>query len=91
WRGYVGSYVPGEKGKRAEDVAQEALNELHVGKDIEVDKHLADQLLLYAALTEGKTEYTTSEITEHTKTNAEIIMKFLNKKIELSGTKILIS
>ena len=91
WRGYVGAYVPGEKGKRAEDVAQEALNELHIGKDIDVDKHLADQLLIYAALAEGKTEYKTSEITEHTKTNAEIIMKFLDRKIELNEATISIS
>lgn len=91
WRGHIGSYALGEKGKRAEEVAQECINELDIGKQIDVDKHLADQLLIYAALAEGETVYETSEITEHTRTNAGIIGKFIDKKIDITDNLINVS
>ncbi len=85
WAGLLGSYALGEKGKRAEIVGQEALDALVKEKKAgsDVDTHLADQLLIYAALAEGKTSYRTSEISGHLKTNAAIIAKFLDKKIEI--------
>ncbi len=83
WQDYRGICVLGEKGKRAEQVAQEALNELKKEHASNVDKHLADQLLLYAALADNQTSFKTSEITDHFRTNAEIIKKFLDKKIEV--------
>jgi RNA 3'-terminal phosphate cyclase (ATP) len=78
WKGLRGSYVIGEKGKRAEIVAKEALDALK--PECEVDLHLADQLLLYAALAEGKTGYRINEVTNHLRTNAEIIGKFLPER-----------
>ena len=84
WKGFTGSYVPGEKGKRAEIVAQEALDELNKETG-DVDKHLSDQLLIYASLAEGETKYKTSEITTHLNTNADIIRLFLEKKIEVDN------
>jgi RNA 3'-terminal phosphate cyclase (ATP) len=47
----------------------------------DVDLHLADQLLIYAALADGKTSYSTSAISEHLRTNAYIISKFLPREI----------
>lgn len=88
YKGYIGSYVIGEKGKRAELVAKEAIENMNCEKG-EVDTHLADQLLLYAALAEGKTTYETSKISMHLETNSEVIQKFYNRKITL-GNKILI-
>ena len=90
WHGHCGSYSLGERGKRAEDVAQECLNELDNEREGDVDRHLADQLLLYAALADGETRYRTSEITEHTKTNAEIIRKFIDRKIEIKENQIIV-
>jgi len=87
WRGFRGAYVLGEKGKRAETVAQEALDALSAEKK-DVDLHLADQLLLYAALAEGKTSYSTSTVSEHLKTNAYIISKFLDRKVALDAGTI---
>ena len=80
WKGLTGAYVIGERGKRAEAVAQEALDALKEEKG-DVDLHLADQILLYAALAEGKTRYATSKISGHLRTNACIISKFLDRKI----------
>lgn len=90
WQDYRGIYALGEKGKRAEQVAQETLDELKKENSSNVDKHLADQLLLYAALAEGETQYKTSEITEHLRTNIEIIKKFIQRDIKINENIVLI-
>jgi RNA 3'-terminal phosphate cyclase (ATP) len=90
WRGLCGSYVLGEKGKRAEVVAQEAIDELkkETGCSADIDKHLADQILLYVCLAEGKSTFSTSEITSHFTTNKSTILRFVEKNIELAGNLI---
>lgn len=87
WRGLNGVYVLGEKGKRAEVVAQEALDELKKETG-DVDKHLADQLLLYAALADGETRFRTSAITEHFRTNAYIISRFIERKVGITDSSV---
>ncbi len=82
WCGLNGVYALGEKGKRAEIVAQEAVDQLKKENN-NVDKYLADQLLIYAVLADGQTTFRTSEITEHFKTNVNVISKFINRKITL--------
>jgi RNA 3'-terminal phosphate cyclase (ATP) len=86
WKGLRGAYVIGEKGKRAEIVAQEALDALKT--DEEVDIRLADQLLIYAALADGETTFRTSRVTEHLRTNADIIRKFLPERKIVLGEKV---
>jgi RNA 3'-terminal phosphate cyclase (ATP) len=82
WKGLRGSCWLGEKGKRAEIVGQEAYDALQ--KECgDVDMHLADQLLIYAALSSGSTRYATSSISEHLKTNAFVISRFLDREIKL--------
>jgi RNA 3'-terminal phosphate cyclase (ATP) len=90
WKGLHGAYVLGEKGKRAELVAKEAVDALLAEKE-DVDVHLADQILLYAALAQGATKYTTSAISEHLRTNAYVISRFLERKIDIGGTEISVS
>ena len=87
WKGFRGSYSLGEKGKRAEIVARECLENLKKETG-EVDLHLADQLLIYAALAEGETSFTTSSISEHLKTNAYVISRFLEREISVEGNRI---
>lgn len=87
WNGFRGAYVPGEKGKRAEAVAQEAVDALRA-ENGDVDRHLADQLLVYAALAEGETAFRTSGITEHFRTNAAVISGFLDRRIEYEGEDV---
>ncbi|HID72458.1 TPA: RNA 3'-phosphate cyclase [Candidatus Micrarchaeota archaeon] len=87
WQGMRGAYVPGEKGKRAEIVAREAIDTLK-SETGDVDMHLADQLLLYGALAEGETAYSTSEITEHFRTNASVVSKFVDRKIQHEDGKV---
>lgn len=92
WERFRGAFSLGEKGKRAEVVAQEAFDDFKKEESAksDVDRHLADQLLIYAALANGETEtrFKTSEISGHLRTNAETIKKFLkNKKIEINEEK----
>ncbi|BCU69510.1 RNA 3'-terminal phosphate cyclase [Stygiolobus caldivivus] len=81
----IGADALGEKGKRAERVGEEAaenlLRELKSGAA--TDSHMGDMLMLYASLYNG--EYSSSYLTQHAKTNAEVIKKFLNVDIELMG------
>jgi RNA 3'-terminal phosphate cyclase (ATP) len=89
WKGFRGAYALGEKGKRAEAVAQEALDALNA-ENGDVDSHLADQLLIYAALAEGQTAYGTSAFSGHLRTNAYVISRFLDRKIGLEGGRVVV-
>ncbi len=78
----------GERGKRAEQVADEAADDLIAflkTKDAPVDPHLADQVLLPASFANSPTEFRTSEVTQHLLTNAEVIAKFVDAKITIAG------
>lgn len=68
----------GEKHKPAEIVAKEAAREakLFARSRAPVDRHLADQILLYLALARGG-RFLTDSITEHLRTNLEVIRQFL--------------
>jgi len=78
YRGLVGTSVLGKKGLRAEEVSKLAISQLEAEGDVDVDSHLADQLLIYAALAQ-KTSFKTSRVSKHTETNMKKIEKFLGK------------
>ncbi|MFH1751268.1 MAG: RNA 3'-terminal phosphate cyclase [Candidatus Micrarchaeota archaeon] len=75
----AGFFSLGEIGKKAETVGREAAEKLVEFEKggMALDEHLADQLLLYAALAEGKTEFSASRVSNHLLTNAYTIKKFL--------------
>jgi RNA 3'-phosphate cyclase len=77
----------GAPGKRAEMVADEAVNMLlaFLGSGGAMDEHLADQLLLPLALANGSSRFCTSQVTQHLITNAEVIRQFLSVKITIQG------
>ena len=72
----------GERGVRAETVAERAANEAraYLDTDAPVGEHLADQLLLPLALAGGGS-FATGRPTPHTTTNIEIIKMFLDVRI----------
>lgn len=80
-------FALGERGKPAERVADEAVDELFAFLDGDgaVDCHLADQLVLLLALAPGTSELTTSRVTGHLVTNAEIVKRFLPVSIAVEG------
>lgn len=90
WSGYKGGSALGEKGKRAEIVGLEAAESLYreLMSDAAFDAHLADQVMPFAAMARGRTEYTTSEITMHQRSNAYVINSFLGEVVRFEGNKI---
>jgi RNA 3'-terminal phosphate cyclase (ATP) len=80
-------FALGEPGKRAERVADEAVELLleFLASDGAIDQFLADQLLLPLALGSGASEIRTSKVTQHLLTNAEVIRAFLPVKIIVDG------
>ncbi len=77
----------GERGKRAEVVADEVFNNFfsYYSSKAAVDFHLADQLILYFTLAEGRSQFTTSKISNHLITNIKVVQRFLPVRIELEG------
>ena len=84
-----GMSILGEKSKKAEDVGKEcALNLLkEIKSNADTDHFTADQLLLYLGIS-GKGKIKVSQITNHMKTNIEIIEKFLDVKFEIKDNII---
>lgn len=77
----------GEQGKRAERVADEAVEALQafLGTDGAVDQYLADQLVLPLSLAGGPSILRTCRVTGHLLTQAEIVRNFLPVKITITG------
>jgi len=73
----------GEHGVRAEQVAKSVVKEARefISSKAAVGPHLADQLLLPMALLKGGS-FTTTELTQHTLTNIDIIKRFVDVDIE---------
>jgi RNA 3'-terminal phosphate cyclase (ATP) len=75
----------GERGKPAEQVADDATDELlsWLLADGAVEPHLADQMLLPMALAEGRGVLTVVAVTDHLRTNADTIAAFLDRSIRI--------
>jgi RNA 3'-terminal phosphate cyclase (ATP) len=83
-------FALGERGKPAERVADEAVDQVLAYFDADsalVDAHSADQLILPLSLAEGPSEYRVSEVTLHLTTNAAVIQQFLERAITIEGTE----
>jgi RNA 3'-terminal phosphate cyclase (ATP) len=77
----------GARGKPAEKVADEAFTEFfaHHTSGAAVDKYLADQLVIYLALANGPSAFSTSEVTQHLLTHAWLIEQFLPVRFDIDG------
>jgi RNA 3'-terminal phosphate cyclase (ATP) len=92
----VGSDNIGRRGVRAEDVGREAAQELinSIQSNTALDKYMADQIIPFLALAEGKSVIKVEEITQHCITNIYVCEQLLkckfkvdklNKRIEVEG------
>lgn len=77
----------GKKGKPAEQVANEAVNDLlaYLNTPAALDPHLADQVLLPLAFATGESNFSVSRVTQHLLTNADTIRAFLPVQIDIQG------
>ena len=85
-----GADMAGKVGRRAEQigaqVARMLLTDLLAGAT--VDRHLADQLILFAGLARGTTEYSIPCMTEHVETNLWLVKEILGAKTFQKGTQV---
>lgn len=80
--------VFGERGVPSEVVAENLAKEVqrYANADVPVGEHLADQILLPMALGRGGV-YRTLALTDHTRSQAEVIRMFLGMTIRFTETK----
>ncbi|MEW5955332.1 MAG: RNA 3'-terminal phosphate cyclase [Candidatus Micrarchaeota archaeon] len=84
-RSLAGFTSIGERGKPAEKVAEEAcaaFSAFHSSKAA-VDDRLADQIALYCALAQGRSEFTCPRVSKHLESNIWVIERFLPAKFEV--------
>lgn len=86
-RSLGGFFALGRRGKPAETVADEAADELlgFLAADGAVDPHAADQLITLLALAPGTSELTTTRITPHLLTNAEVVRRITGRQVVIEG------
>ena len=84
---YAGFSSLGAKGKRAEEVAEEACKDCidFIQSYKTVEHYLADQLVPLIALAKGYSCFTTSKISLHLLTNIQVAEQFLPVKFNISG------
>lgn len=85
----------GRRGLPAEEVAGQAVEDFldHIISGMALEHHLADQVLLPLALASAGLQggptpiqrYTTSKVTEHLRTNAAVIGRFLDVDVSIFG------
>jgi len=82
----LGSDQAGKPGRRSEKIAHSVVTSLFEDLDTKAttDRHLADQLILFAALAGGTSEYLIPRMTEHIESNLWLVEKILGVKSELS-------
>lgn len=88
----LGADRAGKPGRRSEDMAEYVVRALV--EDLEtgatVDRHLADQLVLFCALASGETSYLVPQITDHLETNLWLTSTVLGTSYRLEGKKVLV-
>ncbi|MEJ2069981.1 MAG: RNA 3'-terminal phosphate cyclase [Syntrophobacterales bacterium] len=87
WGPRAGFGALGARGKPAEKVADEAAEQFlsFQERQVAVDRHLADQVLIYLARAPGPSAFTTEEITLHLLTNVWVIEQFLGPCFQVLG------
>jgi len=83
----LGSDALGAKGKSAEEVGTEAAKKLvsELSTKAALDTHMSDNIIIYLALANGKSEITGSSLTLHTYTVIEIVKTLTGAEVEVDG------
>lgn len=86
----IGSDMAGALGRSSEYIGKQVANRLieDIKTQATVDKFTADQLILYAALSDGETEYVIPKMTEHIESNLWLIEKMLGAKTKLKNNHL---
>lgn len=79
----------GERGKPAEAVASEAVDQVAAflkSQPLGVDEHSADQMVLPLALANGPSQFRVANVSSHLLTNIDVVRAFLDRSIECAGS-----
>jgi RNA 3'-terminal phosphate cyclase (ATP) len=81
----LGASSLGKPGKRAESVGEEAAEKLlkEMRSPGAIDSHMCDQIIPYMALAEGKSRIFVNELTNHLKTNVNVVENILGVKFDI--------
>jgi RNA 3'-terminal phosphate cyclase (ATP) len=81
----IGADRAGRQGRRSEAIADFTAKSLleDLGSGASTDRHTADQLILFAALAEGATEYVIPRVTDHVEANLWLVEKVLGIRASL--------
>jgi len=81
----LGASALGERGKPAERVGEEAARALlqELKPRGAVDSHLSDQLIVWMALADGPSEFTTSRVTDHLTSAAQVAAALVGAQFSL--------
>jgi RNA 3'-terminal phosphate cyclase (ATP) len=86
----IGADRAGKPGRTSEDigeyVAKNLLEDLATGAT--VDRYLADQLIFYAALADGVSQFRIPRLTEHVETNLWLVESMLGARIEVNKNMV---
>jgi RNA 3'-terminal phosphate cyclase (ATP) len=86
----IGSDMAGAKGRSAEHIGRETarnlLEDLNTGAT--VDRHLADQLIPFAALAGGRTTLVVPRMTDHVETRLWLAKEILGAETEVQGNMV---
>ena len=88
--GIIGADRAGEPRRTSEDIARYVAENLveDLATGATVDRYLADQLIFYAALADGVSEYRIPRLTEHVETNLWLVDTILGAKTEVNHNLI---
>lgn len=83
----LGADALGERGLPAERVAERAAEDLlrQLRTSAPVDKHLGDQLVIWASIADGESVYRVSELTSHATTSIELARIIAGAAFEVDG------
>jgi RNA 3'-terminal phosphate cyclase (ATP) len=83
----IGSDRAGKPGRSSESIGRYAAERFveDVKTGAAVDRYIADQLIIYAALAERFSRYSIPRITEHVETNLWLVGEFLGARARISG------
>lgn len=86
----LGADQAGKPGRRSENISEFVVNALleDIGAGATTDRHLADQLILFAALARGVTEYRIPRLTDHVEANLWLVEKILGVKAQLRENEV---
>ena len=74
----IGSDQAGKRGRSSESIGRNVANNLiqDLQSGATVDRHLADQLIIFASIADGTTEYIIPKNTDHIEANRWLVEKF---------------